>query len=107
MCHLTYAPAMLRRRLKNLVSVGSLPPFSVFAKLQLPESIETRSIFSMSSVSSMAKDYTHPSGLPKPEIRATFLAGPLGNKANKSLVETPVPVVIWRSVGDLPPLMAC
>jgi|GEM_PF-6610680 len=25
---------MLRRRLKNLVSVGSLPPFSVFAKLQ-------------------------------------------------------------------------
>ena len=35
MCHLTYAPATLRRRLKNLVSVGSLPPFSVFAKLQL------------------------------------------------------------------------
>jgi len=34
MCHLTYAPATLRRRLKNLVSVGSLPPFSVFAKLQ-------------------------------------------------------------------------
>jgi len=30
----TYAPATLRRRLKNLVSVGSLPPFSVFAKLQ-------------------------------------------------------------------------
>jgi hypothetical protein len=34
MCHLTYAPAILRRRLKNLVSVRSLPPFSVFAKLQ-------------------------------------------------------------------------
>jgi hypothetical protein len=33
MCHLTYAPATLRRRLKNLVSVGSLSPFSVFAKL--------------------------------------------------------------------------
>jgi|GEM_PF-2299425 len=34
-CHLTYAPATLRRRLKNLVSVGSPPPFSAFAKLQL------------------------------------------------------------------------
>jgi hypothetical protein len=33
-CHLTYAPATLRRRLKNLVSVGSPPPFSAFAKLQ-------------------------------------------------------------------------
>jgi hypothetical protein len=30
----TYAIATLRRRLKNLVSVGSPPPFSVFAKLQ-------------------------------------------------------------------------
>gem|GEM_PF-18782 len=30
----TYATATLRRRLKNLVSVGSPPPFSVFAKLQ-------------------------------------------------------------------------
>jgi len=33
-CHLTYAPATLRRRLKNLVSGGSPPPFSAFAKLQ-------------------------------------------------------------------------
>jgi hypothetical protein len=31
----TYATATLRRRLKNLVSVGSPLPFSVFAKLQL------------------------------------------------------------------------
>gem|GEM_PF-4159922 len=30
----TYATATLRRRLKNLVSVSSPPPFSVFAKLQ-------------------------------------------------------------------------
>jgi len=33
-CYLTYAPATLRRRLKNLVSGGSPPPFSAFAKLQ-------------------------------------------------------------------------
>ena len=33
---------------------------------------------------------------------ATFLAGPLGNRPKSSLVETPVPVVIWRRVGALP-----
>ncbi len=37
-------------------------------------------------------------------MRATFLAGPLGNSANRSLVETPDPVVIWRKVGALPEL---
>jgi hypothetical protein len=39
-CHLTYAPATLRRRLKNLVSVGSPPPFSAFAKLQSEEEMQ-------------------------------------------------------------------
>jgi len=43
-----------------------------------------------------------PSGLPSPEILATFFAGPLGKRPNRSLVEMPVPVVIWRSVGDAP-----
>src|SRR5512136_3285480 len=39
-------------------------------------------------------------------MRATFLAGPLGNSPNSSLVEAPVPVVIRRSVGALPELAA-
>src|SRR5512139_4299299 len=47
-------------------------------------------------------DQTHPSGLPRPEIRATFFAGPFGKRAKRSLVETPAWVVMRRSVGDLP-----
>src|SRR5665811_433348 len=35
-------------------------------------------------------------------MRATFFAGPFGNRPNSSLVVTPVPVVICRSVGDFP-----
>jgi hypothetical protein len=50
--------------------------------------------------------YTQPSGFPNPEILATFLAGPLGNRVNKSLVVAPDPVVIWRRVGALPEVAA-
>src|SRR3989304_3526877 len=49
---------------------------------------------------------TQPSGLPSPEMWATFLAGPLGNKANISLVVIPAPVVMVRSVGALPESLA-